>query len=157
MSNAPNETSVWKALESLKDPESGRSVVTMEQVHDVQIDNSTIHVKLGLTSHSAPLWNDVLSEANELLQSAFPEFDAKVERVELVRPPEKLGEIGLTSKSVIAVGSGKGGVGKSTIATALAFGLSRAGCQVGLVDADVYGPEHSSSLRSRRSPGGDRE
>ena len=56
------------------------------------------------------------------------------------RPPEKIGEIGLTAKSVIVVGSGKGGVGKSTIAVALAYGLQRAGCVVGLVDADVYGP-----------------
>jgi ATP-binding protein involved in chromosome partitioning len=56
------------------------------------------------------------------------------------RPPQKLGEIGLTAKSVIAVGSGKGGVGKSTIAASLAFGLQRAGCRVGLLDSDVYGP-----------------
>ena len=51
-----------------------------------------------------------------------------------------LGQIGLTAKSVIAVGSGKGGVGKSTLAASLAFGLARSGSQVGLMDADVYGP-----------------
>jgi ATP-binding protein involved in chromosome partitioning len=56
------------------------------------------------------------------------------------RPPQKIGEIGLTAKSVIAVGSGKGGVGKSTIATSIALGLARAGSKVGLMDADVYGP-----------------
>ena len=56
------------------------------------------------------------------------------------RPPQKLGQLGLTVKSVIAVGSGKGGVGKSTIATCLAIGLRRAGAVVGLMDADVYGP-----------------
>jgi ATP-binding protein involved in chromosome partitioning len=57
-----------------------------------------------------------------------------------VRPPEPVGTIGLTTKSVIAVGSGKGGVGKSTIAASIAFGLKRSGAQVGLMDADVYGP-----------------
>jgi ATP-binding protein involved in chromosome partitioning len=51
-----------------------------------------------------------------------------------------LGTVGLTAKSVIAVGSGKGGVGKSTIATSIALGLTRSGCKVGLMDADVYGP-----------------
>jgi ATP-binding protein involved in chromosome partitioning len=56
------------------------------------------------------------------------------------RPPTKLGQIGLEAKSVIAVGSGKGGVGKSTIAASIAIGLARAGSQVGLLDADVYGP-----------------
>jgi ATP-binding protein involved in chromosome partitioning len=52
----------------------------------------------------------------------------------------KLGQIGLEAKSVIAVGSGKGGVGKSTIAASIAIGLARAGSRVGLLDADVYGP-----------------
>ena len=56
------------------------------------------------------------------------------------RPADKIGQIGLTAKSVIAVGSGKGGVGKSTIATMLALGLKREGCKVGIMDADVYGP-----------------
>ena len=57
-----------------------------------------------------------------------------------MRPPERIGEIGLTAKSVIAVGSGKGGVGKSTIAASLAYGLKNSGAAVGLMDADVYGP-----------------
>jgi ATP-binding protein involved in chromosome partitioning len=60
--------------------------------------------------------------------------------VEHVRRPERIGQIGLSAKSVIAVGSGKGGVGKSTIAVSVALGLKRAGCKVGLMDADVYGP-----------------
>jgi ATP-binding protein involved in chromosome partitioning len=63
-----------------------------------------------------------------------------VEIAELDRPAEKIGEIGLTAKCVIAVGSGKGGVGKSTIAASIALGLRRAGSKVGLLDADVYGP-----------------
>jgi ATP-binding protein involved in chromosome partitioning len=52
----------------------------------------------------------------------------------------KLGQLGVEAKSVIAVGSGKGGVGKSTIATSIAIGLARAGSRTGLLDADVYGP-----------------
>jgi ATP-binding protein involved in chromosome partitioning len=63
-----------------------------------------------------------------------------VRRATLDRPPEPIGEIGLRVKSVIAVGSGKGGVGKSTIAASLALGMQRAGSKVGLMDADVYGP-----------------
>src|SRR5205085_11398696 len=66
--------------------------------------------------------------------------EVKIELAIHDRPPGKLGQVGLTAKSVIAVGSGKGGVGKSTIAAALALGLQRAGSKVGLMDADVYGP-----------------
>ena len=68
------------------------------------------------------------------------------------RPAEKMGEIGLAAKSVIAVGSGKGGVGKSTIAVFLAAGLARAGCQVGLMDADVYGPSIPHLIGSTERP-----
>src|SRR5207237_3251228 len=66
--------------------------------------------------------------------------DVKINLAVHDRPPQKLGQVGLTAKSVIAVGSGKGGVGKSTIAAALALGLKRAGSKVGLLDTDVYGP-----------------
>ena len=68
------------------------------------------------------------------------------------RKPEKLGEIGLAAKTVVAVGSGKGGVGKSSIAAYLAYGLRRAGCEVGLMDADVYGPSIPHLLGSRERP-----
>jgi ATP-binding protein involved in chromosome partitioning len=63
-----------------------------------------------------------------------------------------LGQIGLTAKSVIAVGSGKGGVGKSTIAASVALGLARAGSRVGLMDADVYGPSIPHLLGVNRRP-----
>ena len=66
--------------------------------------------------------------------------EVDVVRGDFQRAPQKLGEVGVTAKSVIAVGSGKGGVGKSTIATCLAWGLKQAGSAVGLLDADVYGP-----------------
>jgi ATP-binding protein involved in chromosome partitioning len=132
---------VLAALESLPDPETGRSVVRMEQVGDVQAGEGKLAVTLGLTSYAAPLWNSVRDEAVELLRRKFPGvIDVAVNVVEHVRRPEKIGQIGLSAKSVIAVASGKGGVGKSTIAVSVALGLKRAGCKVGLMDADVYGP-----------------
>ena len=132
---------VRAALDQLKDPETGRSVVEMEQVRDIRVAGDHLHVVLGLTTHSAPLWDETIEEARTHLRNAFPSLrQVDVERVVHVRPPQKIGEIGLTAKSVILVGSGKGGVGKSTVATALAYGLQRAGAQVGLMDADVYGP-----------------
>jgi ATP-binding protein involved in chromosome partitioning len=70
----------------------------------------------------------------------FPGLDITVKLAVHERPAEKMGETALAAKSVIAVGAGKGGVGKSSIAVLLAHGLARAGCKVGLLDADVYGP-----------------
>jgi ATP-binding protein involved in chromosome partitioning len=138
---APSRSDVLAALEPLADPETGRSVVRMEQVGDVVASETNLDVKLGLTSYSAPLWNATRDEAAALLKRKFPSIvNIAVNIVEHVRRPERIGQIGLSTKSVIAVASGKGGVGKSTVAVSVALGLKRAGCKVGLMDADVYGP-----------------
>jgi ATP-binding protein involved in chromosome partitioning len=142
MANGPLDTAAVKnALAGLKDPETGRGLTRLDQVKDVQIENGTLSVELSLTTWSAPLWRDIREAVEAKLRAAFPEVTSLVVRQSTHdRPAPQLGEVGLTAKSVIAVGSGKGGVGKSTIAASLAYGLKRAGCKVGLMDADVYGP-----------------
>jgi len=146
------EADVRKVLDEVKDPECGRGLVRMEQVYAVEVGPGTLRVKLGLTTWSAPIWGAVQDEVRTLLTMRFPGYAIEIELGIHQRPPEKIGEIGLAAKSVIAVGSGKGGVGKSTIATLLAYGLSRAGCQVGLMDADVYGPSIPHLLGSNDKP-----
>jgi len=136
-----SEAAVQAALAEFKDPETGRSVVEMKQIHDLRLADGSLSVTLALTTHSSPLWKETQAELTQLLRSRFAELkDVQVQLSVHQRPPEKLGQMGLMAKSVIAVGSGKGGVGKSTIATCLALGLKRAGATVGLMDADVYGP-----------------
>ena len=83
----------------------------------------------------------------------FPNTAINVEIVEHQRPAQPKGQVGLTAKAVIAVGSGKGGVGKSTAAISLALALKRAGSKVGLMDADVYGPSvpHLTGVRGQVS------
>ncbi len=136
------ESAVQQALAEVKDPESGRSIVQMEQVSDVQVTgNQSVSLSLGLTTHSSPLREDVKAQVEQHLRQALPQLSSvDIQLAIHPRPPQKIGQLGLTAKNVIAVGSGKGGVGKSTISTALAYGLKRAGCRVGLMDADVYGP-----------------
>ena len=136
-----NTNEILAALADLKDAETGRSVTQQGQAADVKVEGDKISLTLALSTHSAVLWQRTRQECVELLQNRFP--GAKQIDVRLAvhpRPPQKLGEIGLTAKSVIAVGSGKGGVGKSTMAASLAYGLKRSGSVVGLMDADVYGP-----------------
>lgn len=132
---------VREALADFPDPEMGRGIGHLQQIHDVRLDGDRLHVVVGLTTHSAILWKDTQMLIEQHLREKFPQRSEITVEIEVhERPPQKLGEIGLTAKSVVAVASGKGGVGKSTIAAALAFGLQRAGSRVGLVDADVYGP-----------------
>lgn len=148
-----NESALQAVLGEFKDPETGRSVVEMGQVRDVRLEGDRLSLTLALSTHSAPLWKVTRADLIELLQSRFSEL--KQIDVALAihnRPPQKLGQIGLSAKTVIAVGSGKGGVGKSTIAASLALGLKRAGSEVGLMDADVYGPSIPHLLGVNRKP-----
>ena len=122
MPNAIDRTLVESILAEMPDPETGRNIVQMGQVYDVDILEQRVVVTLGLTTWSAPLWDEFRAECHRLLEQKLPPgSDIHVRNVEHVRPAEKIGEIGLTAKSVIAVGSGKGGVGKSTIAASLAL------------------------------------
>ena len=128
-------------LADFQDPETGRSVVETGQVRDVKIEGGRLSLTLELTTHSAPLWDETIEALAEKLRSDVADLqEVKIERAKHIRPPMELGQVGLKAKSVVAIGSGKGGVGKSTIAASIAFGLSNAGCKVGLMDADVYGP-----------------
>ncbi len=134
------EPFVRNALASFQDPETGRGAVQLEQIHQVQIRDGKLSVTLGLTTWAAPLWNEIGDELGTLLASRFPGQAVEVHVEEHRRPAEPSGQLGLTAKSVIAVGAGIGGVGKSSIAAYLACGLARCGAKVGLMDADVYGP-----------------
>lgn len=133
--------SIADVLREFNDPETGRSVVETGQVRDVEVQGDAISLTLALTTWSAPIAGECEKSLEALLRRRFPQAKSvAIRRAPLDRPPAPLGDIGLTVKSVIAVGSGKGGVGKSTIAASVAFGLQRAGATVGLMDADVYGP-----------------
>ncbi|GAB6164748.1 Mrp/NBP35 family ATP-binding protein [Thermostilla marina] len=153
MSDSLTRENVLQACEDFQDPETGRSLVKMEQVKDVVIEGDKVTVTVGLTTFAAPLWDEITAQLTEHLKTRLPQAaEVTVHRVIEERPPAKQGQLGVQVKSVIAVGSGKGGVGKSTIATLLAFGLSRAGAKVGMIDADVYGPSVPHMLGSRGRP-----
>lgn len=152
MSSVPTAADILTAVADFQDPETGRNAVQQGQIRDVESSADGVRLTLALTSHSAPLRAETNRELEQLLRGKFPGL-SKIEIRSAVhdRPPVPMGEIGLLAKSVIAVGSGKGGVGKSTIAAGIAYGLLRAGCKVGILDADVYGPSipHLLGLRGR--------
>jgi ATP-binding protein involved in chromosome partitioning len=134
------EPAVRNALAGFQDPETGRGAMQLDQIHRIELRDGHLAVTLGLTSWAAPLWKEIGDELAASLRERFPGQTVEVQVEEHRRPAEPAGQLGLTAKSVIAVGAGKGGVGKSSIASYLACGLARAGSKVGLMDADVYGP-----------------
>jgi len=144
--NTIDHSAVQTALKNFKDPETGRDVVTMEQIRDIQLVDRRLSLTLALTTHSAPLWEEIRESLSTMLTERFPHLQhVEIQLGIHERSAEKIGQIGLTVKSVIAIGSGKGGVGKSTIAACLALGLKRAGSRVGLLDADIHGPSIPST------------
>lgn len=136
-----DQSEITQVLDGIIDPQSGHPITKVNQVKSIDIQEDLVRVVVGLTSHSAPLKQEFQENLQSRLQQSLPAVVRwEVELVEHQRKITPIGQIGLTCRSVIAVGSGKGGVGKSTVATSLAYGLKKAGCRVGLMDADVYGP-----------------
>jgi ATP-binding protein involved in chromosome partitioning len=137
----PTTAELQAALADFKDPETGLGIVGQKQVRDLNVAGDKASLTLALSTHSAPLWQETRERLADFVRARLPGIsDVQIELAVHDRPPQKLGQVGLTAKSVIAVGSGKGGVGKSTIAASLALGLKRSGSKVGLLDTDVYGP-----------------
>jgi ATP-binding protein involved in chromosome partitioning len=153
MSPSPDISAVRATLGTFTDPETGTNIVESGQLRDVELRGDSLALTLALSTHSAILSDDTREALHKLLRDRFPVLkDVAIDIVRHDRPPAKIGTIGLTAKSVIAVGSGKGGVGKSTVAAAIALGLARAGSKVGLMDADVYGPSIPHLLGVNRRP-----
>ena len=136
-----NQEAVLSVLGELRDPETGRPLGKTQQIEAVEVSGGTVRCRVSLSTHSWPIRDEFIDRVEELVKSRFSDIQqVDVQLSELDRPPVPIGQIGLQVKSVIAVGSGKGGVGKSTIAASIALTLAEMGAKVGLMDADVYGP-----------------
>jgi ATP-binding protein involved in chromosome partitioning len=143
-----------RIAEAFPDPESGRPCGVMGQIGAVEAAGESLRVELQLTSWAGPIADETVASLRQQLakELALDEARVDVARLGHDRPADKLGQVGVTAKSVIAVGSGKGGVGKSTIATSIAYGLRIGGAKVGLMDADVYGPSVPHLVGAQATP-----
>lgn len=139
MSSASFEQ-IQNAIASHPDPETGRPLGSMGQIKNLEVDGTNVRFQLGITSYALAIADEVVDALTSKIQAVAPGSQVKIEVVDHPRPPARLGQSGLRVKSVIVVGSGKGGVGKSTVAASIALTLRRFGSKVGLMDADVYGP-----------------
>ena len=153
MSDSLDANQLLKAVEQLSDPETGRPLKSTKQIQDLSVSGNNVHCEVQLATHSYPIQDEFQEQVEDCIRTNAGGDVGQVEVKigELDRPPSELGQIGLKAKSVIAVGSGKGGVGKSTVAASLALTMSKAGSKVGLMDADVYGCLLYTSLSPRDS------
>ncbi len=127
-------------LRSVQDPELHRDIVTLNMVGDISIDGPAVHVHIELTTPACPLKDEIGRDVERAIVQLDGIETVKIEWSAKVRS-SRPGNATLPGiKNIVAVGAGKGGVGKSTAAVLLAYGLRRSGASVGLMDADVYGP-----------------
>ena len=136
------EADVLAALKGVKDPDIQRDLVDLGMIKDVRVEGTAVSLTVNLTTPACPLKGKIEADVRAALGSKLgSEYAVTVHMTADVRGKgvAEKGDIpGI--KNVIAVGSGKGGVGKSTMAASIAFGLQSYGAKVGLMDADVYGP-----------------
>ncbi len=152
-SGAPGAEAVMKALSTVVEPELHQDLVTLNMIRDLKIDGGAVNFTVMLTTPACPLKHVMERDARAAL--------AKLPGVESVSikwgssiPTDSriIGQLKLPIKNTVAIASGKGGVGKSTIAVNVAVSLAQSGASVGLLDADIYGPNANIMLGAQRMP-----
>ena len=144
-----NAEDVRDRLGTVEDPDLGDDIVSLGLVNDVELDDGTVRISLALGAPFSPTETAMADEVRETLSDAglAVELSARVDRG-LSADERVLPDV----ENIVAVASGKGGVGKSTVAVNVAAGLADRGARVGLFDADVYGPNVPQMLDASEPP-----
>ncbi len=135
------ESAVLDALRAVKDPDLGADIVSLGFVKRVTVKGDKVAFQVELTTPACPAKEAMRAECEKAVLSLDGVAEVKVDMTARVREREARDEDPIPQvKQCVAIASGKGGVGKSTVAVNLAVALSQQGAKVGLLDADVYGP-----------------
>ena len=151
----PRVEDIMKALATVQDPDLHRDLVTLGMIEEVSVDAGNVRFRLVLTTSACPLKAEIEADCRRAVGSVPGVREVAIETTSRVRKSkdpsaERKALEGVAN--VLAIGAGKGGVGKSTVACNLAVALAATGARVGLLDGDIYGPNLPRMLGVRRQP-----
>lgn len=135
------KANVIKALENVQDPELNKDLVSLGMIHDLKVDDGLVSFEIRLTTPACPLRSKIQQDAVAAVRSVDGVKGVDIKMGASV-PSDGKDRSLLKSpvRHAVAIASGKGGVGKSTVAVNIAVSLAKSGARVGLLDADIYGP-----------------
>ncbi|MEY2551918.1 MAG: ATP-binding protein involved in chromosome partitioning, partial [Verrucomicrobiota bacterium] len=151
------EEQIAEALKQVKYPGFSRDIVSFGLVKGIRIDGGAVTVQMALATNEPAIPQAIKTQSEAVLR-AIPDVEAVKVLIDIQAPPAgaTTAGAGVTRiegvKHVIAIASGKGGVGKSTVAANLAVAFEKTGARVGLCDCDIYGPSISLMFGSRDRP-----